>query len=393
MVVNGARPLRVLMVMHLRAMMELGGARVQLELAEVLRERGCDVRILDRPEILGPRLGRRFRGSQAAFTTAAVRAVRAIAHEYDVIDAHQGNLPVTKARLGFDGLIVARSVGLAPFYADFERAAHRRWPASRKGSLATRPLHAWRGWRFQRAVATTFRLSDLIIVPNSDERAYLAQRRGLGEKIEVLPLGISQRELQELGAENQRPPEGHRVAFIGDWNARKGSHDWREIAARVLAAVPDASFSFLGTSARADEVRDAVGLADGVVDVVPSYRPEELGRLIEGVRVGALPSYVEGMGIGVLEKMAAGIPSVCYDVPGPRDTVGRVDRRLLVPAGDTEGFAQRLVELLRLDEGAYVRLSERCRAVAEQFSWRLIGERTLRAYHERLAALAETGDR
>jgi glycosyltransferase involved in cell wall biosynthesis len=387
MVRDGARPLRVLMVMHLRAMMELGGARVQLELAEVLREHGCHVRVLDRPEILGARLGRRFRGSQAAFTGAAVRAVRAIAHEYDVVDAHQGNLPVAKGRLGFDGLLVARSVGLAPFYADFERAAYRRWPAARKGPVATRPLHAWRGWRFQRAVAKTFRLSDLIIVPNSDERSYLAQRHGLGEKIEVLPLGISQRELLELGAGNQRLPGGHRVAFIGDWNARKGSYDWRDIAARVLAAVPEASFSFLGTSAGAEEVRDAVGLADGVVEVVPSYPSEELGALIEGVRVGALPSYVEGMGIGVVEKMAAGIPSVCYDVPGPRETVGLVDRRLLVPAGDTETFAERLVELLRMDEAAYRRLSERCRSAAERFSWRLIGERTLRAYQERLAAL------
>jgi glycosyltransferase involved in cell wall biosynthesis len=387
MVSNGVRPLRVLMVMHLRAMMELGGARVQLELAEVLREHGCDVRVLDRPAILGPRLGRRFRGSQTAFTTAAVRAVREIAHEYDVVDAHQGNLPVAKSRLRFDGLLVARSVGLAPFYADFERIAHRRWPAARQGPLVTRPLHAWRGWRFKRAVAKSFNASDLIIVPNTDERGYLARRRDLAEKIEVLPLGISQRELQELRTGNQRSPRGHRVAFIGDWNARKGSYDWHDIAARVLAAVPDASFSFLGTSAGAEEVRAAVGLADGVVEVVPSYRAEELGRLIEGVRVGALPSYVEGMGIGVVEKMAAGIPSVCYDVPGPRDTVGRVDRRLLVPAGDTETFAQRLVELLRLDDAAYGRLSERCRAAAEEFSWRLIGERTLHAYDERLGAM------
>jgi glycosyltransferase involved in cell wall biosynthesis len=387
MVRDGARPLRVLMVMHLRAMMELGGARVQLELAEVLREHGCDVRVLDRPAILGPRLGRRFRGSQAAFTRAAVHAVRAIAHEYDVVDAHQGNLPVAKRLLGFDGLLVARSVGLAPFYAEFERSANRRWPASRKGRTAARPLHAWRGWRFQRAVRTSFRLSDLIIVPNSDERSYLARRRGLAEKIEVFPLGISQRELEDLRGNNEQLPTGQRVAFIGDWNARKGSHDWRDIAARVRASLPEASFAFLGTNAGADEVQQAVGLADGAVEVVPSYPSDELGSLIEGVRVGALPSYIEGLGIGVVEKMAAGIPSVCYDVPGPRETVGRVDRRLLVPAGDTEAFAERVVEVLRLDEQRYRRLSERCRAVAEEFSWRLIGERTLRAYRQRLAQL------
>src|SRR5256714_15581525 len=110
MVRDGARPLRVLMVMHLRAIMELGGARVQLELAEVLREHGCHVRVLDRPEILGPRLGRRFRRSQPAFTGAAVRAGRATAHEYDGADAHPANLPGAKGRLGFDGRLLARSV-------------------------------------------------------------------------------------------------------------------------------------------------------------------------------------------------------------------------------------------------------------------------------------------
>src|SRR5438132_959582 len=110
MVNDSDAPLRVLMVMHLRAMMELGGARVQLELAEVLRAHGCEVRVLDRPEILGRRLHRRLARSPAAFAAAAVRAVRALAHEYDVVDAHQGALPVSKSRLGLSGVLVARSV-------------------------------------------------------------------------------------------------------------------------------------------------------------------------------------------------------------------------------------------------------------------------------------------
>lgn len=387
MVTDSERPLRVLMVMHLRAMMELGGARVQLELAEVLREHGCHVRVLDRPELLGDRRHGRRGSAPTAFTAAAVRAVRKLAHEYDVVDAHQGNLPVAKSRLGLDGLLVTRSVGLAPFYADFERVAHLRWPSSRRGHLVARPLHAWRTRRFLRDVTKTFTLADLIVVPNADERAYLSERLGVGEKIEVFPLGIGERHLRRLASEREPALSSRRVAFIGDWNARKGSYDWPDIASRVRAAVPDASFSFLGTHAGANEVRRALGLADGVVDVVPSYRAEELSSLIEQIRVGALPSYIEGLGIGVVEKLAAGIPSVCYDVPGPRETVGRVDRRLLVPAGDTRAFAERLVEIMRLDERAYRELSDRCRAVAEQFSWRIIGERTLRAYRERLARL------
>jgi glycosyltransferase involved in cell wall biosynthesis len=378
------------MVMHTPASMELGGARVQLELAEVLREHGCHVDVLDREEILRERRGGRLGVSPLAFSAAAVQRVRAIAHEYDVVDAHQGNLPVSKRHLGFEGLLVARSVGLAHLYAEFVRSAQSRWPATTRGRLIVRPIRRWRRWRSLRQVTATFRIADLIIVPNEDERAYLSDNLDVGEKIAVLALGISEQRLEVL----RRPPgagarSDARVAFIGDWSARKGSHDWPDIVARVRRRVPAVAFVFLGTRVGRDEVTRELGVEDGAVDVVPSYRSPELPGLLDGVRVGALPSYIEGLGLGVLEKLAAGIPSVCYDVPGPRETVGRVDRSLLVAAGDTEAFAGRLVELLEMHDERYRLLSERCRVVAEEFSWRLIGSATLAAYRERLSMLGD----
>jgi glycosyltransferase involved in cell wall biosynthesis len=386
MTIGGKRPLRVLMVMHLPALMELGGARVQLELAEILREHGCQVRVLDRPEILGDRRPGRLGTSPGAFAAAAVRRVRALAREYDVVDAHQGNLPATKRRLGFEGLMVTRSVGLAPLYADFERDARRRWPQARKGHLATRPIHLWRERRFLHQVRRTLKLCDLAIVPNEDERTYVDAQLSIGEKTVVRPLGISQSQLDRmrgvLPAGRGEPP---RVAVIGYWSPRKGSQDWPEIVARVRQALPRTEFTFLGTGSGPEDVARALGAQGDGVRVVPSYRTEELAQLLAGVRAGALPSYIEGLGIGVVEKLAAGIPSVCYDVPGPRETVGRVERRLLVPAGDVEAFASRLVEILTLQDDAYGVLSQRCREVAAQFSWRLIGEETLRDYRAFLA--------
>lgn len=387
---EGTRPLRVLMVMHTPASMELGGARVQLELAEVLRAHGCHVDVLGRDGILGERRRGRLGVSPQAFSAAAVRRVRTIAHEYDVVDALEGNLPVSKRRLGFDGLLVARSVGLAHLYAEFVRSAQDRWPATTRGRLIVRPIRRWRRWRSLRQVTATFRMADLIIVPNKDERAYLSDNLDVGEKIALLALGISEQRLDVL----RRPAgagahAGARVAFIGNWSVRKGSHDWPDIVARVRRRVPDAAFVFLGTRVGRNEVTGELAVDDGAVDVVPSYRSPELPGLLDGVRVGALPSYIEGLGLGVLEKMAAGIPSVCYDVPGPRETVGRVDRSLLVAAGDTEAFARRLVELLEMDDERYRLLSQRCRAVAEEFSWHLIGSATLATYRERLSMLGD----
>ncbi len=376
----------MLMVMHVPAAMELGAARGQLELAEVLRGRGCEVRVIDREEILGGRESGRLGASPDAFAAAAVRLVRAIARDYDVIDAHQGNLPVPKARLGFAGLMVARSVGLAPLYAEFLRRARKRWPEKTRGHIVMRPARRWRGWRSLQNATKTFRLCDLIVVPNSDEQDYLATHLDIGEKTVVLPLGISDSRLQALASRSGgRAQTGPRVAFIGDWSARKGCHDWPEIAAKVRRRVSDATFLFLGTHVSADEVVRAMGVTGDAVDVVPSYRSEQLPDLLDGVRAGALPSYIEGLGLGALEKMASGIPSVCYDVPGPRETLGRVDSSLLVAAGDTDAFAERLADLLVLDAELYTRLSERCRAVAEQFSWGSIGADTLSIYRERLA--------
>jgi len=388
MTIGGERPLRVLMVMHLHAQMELGGARVQLELAEILREHGCHVGVLDRPEILGDRRPGRVGISPAAFAAAAVRRVRAIAPEYDVVDAHQGNLPVSKRRLGFEGLMVTRSVGLAPLYADFEREARRRWPQARTGHLAARPIHLWRERRFLHQVRRTLKLCDLAIVPNEDEREYVDAQLSIGEKTVVRPLGISQPQLDRMrGVVPAGRDERPHVAFIGHWTPRKGSQDWPEIVARVREAVPGAAFTFLGTRSGPEEIARALGAQGDGVRVVPTYRTEELAQLLAGVRAGALPSYIEGLGIGVVEKLAAGIPSVCYDVPGPRETVGRVERRLLVPAGDTEAFSARLVEILTLQGDAYGALSQRCREVAAQFSWRLIGEETLVDYRAYLARM------
>jgi glycosyltransferase involved in cell wall biosynthesis len=385
---GGGRPLRVLMVMHVPALMELGGARVQLELAEVLRARGCEVEVLSREELLGGRRRGRRGHSPDALARAAVGRVREIAAGFDVIDAHQGNLPVSKRRLGFEGLMVTRSVGLALMYADFRDASRRRWPETTRGHPLARPMRRWRKRRSMQLVRTTFRRGDMIIVPNEDERIYLQERLGVGEKTVVLPLGIAQRNLLTLQrtAETQSRA-GERVAFIGEWNSRKGSHDWPEIVAQVLRRMPGVSFAFLGTRVPAETVRSALGANAASVEVVPSYASEDLPGLLDGVRAGALPSYIEGLGLGVLEKMAAGIPSVCYDVPGPRETIGRVDRSLLVPAGDTAAFAEKIVELLQLEARAYGDLSRRCSAVAEQFSWERIGAQTLAGYRERLAAL------
>jgi hypothetical protein len=47
---------------------------------------------------------------------------------FDIVDAHQGDLPYSKQALNFKGLLVTRSVGLYTFYEEFARQERQQYP-------------------------------------------------------------------------------------------------------------------------------------------------------------------------------------------------------------------------------------------------------------------------
>jgi glycosyltransferase involved in cell wall biosynthesis len=82
--------------------------------------------------------------------------------------------------------------------------------------------------------------------------------------------------------------------------------------------------------------------------------------------------------------LAAGLPTVAYDVPGPREMLKRLDSSLLVPAGEPVVLADRVVELLNSPEDELSELRRRCIAIAGEFRLRTIAAKTLDEYHRRL---------
>jgi glycosyltransferase involved in cell wall biosynthesis len=119
--------------------------------------------------------------------------------------------------------------------------------------------------------------------------------------------------------------------------------------------------------------------------VVPSFDSDDLPGLLARATVGAFPSYIEGFGLGVLEQLAAGLPTVAYDVPGPRAILRDLDDTLLTPAGDADALAARVVAVLRMPAQDYAALAARGRVQARRHSWNTLAERTLAVYVQRLA--------
>ena len=382
------QPLKILMLLHMPWTRNLGGSRVQLELAEEFCKLGHEVEKFDYydafPEAKSSsRLGELFRPS---FSLKAKAFVQANAHRFDIIDAHQGNLPYSKQELGFKGLLVARSVGLYAFYEEFSRLENIKNPPRK---LKTQLGNFLRSWNYKRELPfypRSLQTCDIINLPNYDELAYVSDVLNLGDKCVVFPFGLTQERYQKFKQaikSSEARLANKQIAFIGSWGSRKGSRDWGEIITQVKRNIPNAKFLFLGTGLSREKVLQDLNLPlCDWIDIIPQYESEELPILLSGATVGAFPSYIEGFPFAVLEKLASGLPTVAYDVPGPRETLRILDDSLLISVGNIDQFANKLVSLLHLNLESYTYLSNKCLDIGSNFSWQKIAKQTLEVYYK-----------
>jgi glycosyltransferase involved in cell wall biosynthesis len=77
---------------------------------------------------------------------------------------------------------------------------------------------------------------------------------------------------------------------------------------------------------------------------------------------------MEGWGMTTIEANACGTPVVASNVGGLRDSVYNLHSGYLVPYGDVDVFAQRIMELLQ-DDDTRNRMSEEATAWARNFDW------------------------
>jgi glycosyltransferase involved in cell wall biosynthesis len=366
---------------------ELGAGRLQLETAEELSRRGHAVTTFDRDDAFGTRpVRRRDRLRPLEFARHVRRFVRANPDRFDVVEALQGNIPYTKEELGFRGLTVVRSTGLEPLYREYRRYEADKWPDRRRGTAIGRVFHERSISRLAVAAEQSYRASDLVRVINDDEYRYL-EDSGLADKALSLRDGLPDAHLAALARARRATSDrlaNRQVVTIGSWCLRKGAADWAEIIERVWRTLPDARFTFLGTGVCGSILEREWALpVGGRVRVVPHYWTDSLPSLLADATIGALPSYVEGYPLGLLEKLAAGLPSVAYDAPGSR-TLLRDLPSLLVGKGSAAAFAERLAALLQADIAEYRRLADTCLSVANRHGLAEIVSQLCARYEERL---------
>lgn len=193
------------------------------------------------------------------------------------------------------------------------------------------------------------------------------QRQDLIERYGDLPLEIVH---HAVPAPRERPavPRGRHLVFIGRLAEQKRIEHLLEAFAAARRTVPDARLEIYGSGPLEDEVRRWIserGL-EGAVDM-RGHTADPLGAFA-AARAAVMTSRYEGLPLTLTEGMAVGTPFIAYDLNyGPAEVIRDGTDGFLVPAGDVEAFADRIVAVLR-DDGLAKRLSTAARDVVRRFS-------------------------
>jgi glycosyltransferase involved in cell wall biosynthesis len=168
--------------------------------------------------------------------------------------------------------------------------------------------------------------------------------------VAILPLAHDAQPLTSLPPRSEPPL---RILIAGRLTPAKFVEEGIAAFAAVRQAVPDAELDVVGTGDPAYRIRLERRIAEAGIGGVTFHGHVEVDRkheLMERAHLHLFTSHREGWGLVVSEAGALGTPSVGYDAPGVRDSVGQP--HLLAPVGDTQGLADRILWLWR-DDRAY----------------------------------------
>jgi len=164
------------------------------------------------------------------------------------------------------------------------------------------------------------------------------------------------------------PPLRHparTVLFLNWLTEEKGVHDLVRAMPQILRSVPQARFVLAGTGDVLAGTRDVESVRhlikslsiEHVVNLPGWVDGEQKNEFLRKADVFVLPSYFEGLSIGLLEAMACGAPVVATAVGGTPDVIENRVNGLLVEPAQPDALAQAIVTMLT-DDALRTRLRE-----------------------------------
>ena len=177
------------------------------------------------------------------------------------------------------------------------------------------------------------------------------------------------------------------IGSLGRLTDQKGY----DLLVRALPGLPEATLVLVGDGPERGALGD-LALTLGVADRVHvTGWADDARRYLPTFDVFALPSRWEGMPLGILEAMHAGLPVLAADVGSVAEAVSDGESGFVVPPDDQPAVSDRLGRLLG-DASLRKRMGERGRATAAlRFTDTVMARRYEKLYGE-LLSLAPRGN-
>ena len=256
-----------------------------------------------------------------------------------------------------------------------------------------RETEGFRTSRQKRVERVAYRLAHAIVANAEAVRRQLINEGVRADKVLTLYNGL---DMKRVAAAPGREP-GEALTLFGLPRERrfvtivanvqhpvKDHPTFLRAAARVHAACPDAAFVIAGEGELMESLKELsaqLGLKEHVFFI---GRCERVADLLAISDACVLSSTAEGFSNSILEYMAASRPVVVTDVGGAREAIVDGEQGYIVPAGDDEMMAARIVALLKDPERARAMGESGRRIVEEKFSCEAQLERTLSLYDKLL---------
>jgi glycosyltransferase involved in cell wall biosynthesis len=214
-----------------------------------------------------------------------------------------------------------------------------------------------------RVQAAAFRCCDAVVC-NSAAAAERLIGAGLApNKIAVIGNALPVEAFAATTAVLPKRPGVVRVGMVARMNHRYKNHSgFLRIAAEIHARMPNAEFVLAGDGPLRQEFeREAANLGLGSSTVFLGDR-QDMPAVLASIDVAVLTSDSESLSNVILEAMAAGLPTIAYDVGGNSELLAG-QRGILIPAGNETSFADAVEKLL-----ADAALREQVGYQAQQFA-------------------------
>jgi len=220
-----------------------------------------------------------------------------------------------------------------------------------------------------RIVAVSQAAADAFAVLNNADEAGIA----------VIPNGI---DVELFTPARNAPRTGRRLCAIANLSADKDPETLLKALAVVRQQHPAATLRIVGDGPRRAEILTMIaemGL-DEAVDLA-GFR-SDIPEILAEADLFVHAAHTEGLGIAVLEAMAAGVPVVTTATGGLTEIVDDGETGLLVEPGNAENLAKAVLRLLADDTLRASCVNNAAALVRNRFSVSTMCERYWRAYRE-----------